>query len=227
MGGLGPSAIALFLVARDDGWQGVKELLGRAFRFRLGYWYVPTILLIPILVIVAHALNAMLGGAWPTTELLARPWLIPALFVVFLVLQAGEEFGWRGYALDHLQKRWNALISSLIVGCCWALWHVPMFFIDGFGLSRSRISFPRFAITLITVSILITWIHNNSAASLVPAFVCHAMINLSAEVLPLHSAGAEATGPGAWTCLNILSIACSLVVLRVWGTTTMIRIKAV
>ena len=42
-----------------------------------------------------------------------------------------EEIGWRGYALERLQTRWNALTSSLIVGLVWALWHLPLFMMVG------------------------------------------------------------------------------------------------
>ena len=226
LGGVGPSAIAIFLVAKDGGWRNVKELLGRAFRLRLGYWYIPTLLLVPLAVIIAHQLNVLMGGAWPNTALLSKPWLVPALFAVFFVMQVGEEYGWRGYALIQLQRRSSAFISSLIVGSCWAVWHVPMYFIDGFGLSESRAPFAQFAITLITISILITWMQNNSTGSLVPAFVCHALINLAGEVLPLYEFGDRVNGPGAWTFTNLILIGCVVAVLWIWGTRTMVRARA-
>lgn len=36
-----------------------------------------------------------------------------------------EELGWRGIALPALQKCYSALISSLILGLAWGIWHLP------------------------------------------------------------------------------------------------------
>ncbi len=57
IGGLGPSLAAVILVARDRGWSGVRRLLGRVFRVRIGLWYLPTFLIVPVVVVVAHLLN--------------------------------------------------------------------------------------------------------------------------------------------------------------------------
>ena len=43
-----------------------------------------------------------------------------------------EEIGWRGYLLDRLQERWNALTASLVLGLvCWT-WHLPLFVLPGY-----------------------------------------------------------------------------------------------
>jgi CAAX protease family protein len=223
LGGIGPSAASIILVARDSGWKGVRKLLGRAFHFRLGRWYVPMFVIVPAAVVFAHILNKLSGASIPSSGALSNPVMIPVLFAVFLVLQAGEEYGWRGYGLQRLQDSRSALSSSLILGGIWVLWHVPMFFIEGFGLNSSQVPFGQYAVTLICASILITWLQNNVGGSLVPAFVIHALINLSGEVLPLHTSDGLETGPGAWTYANILLVVWAIVVIRVWGPRTMVR----
>ncbi len=32
---------------------------------------------------------------------------------------------WRGFALPRLQSKHNALVSTVILGILWALWHIP------------------------------------------------------------------------------------------------------
>jgi hypothetical protein len=74
------------------------------------------------------------------------------------------------------------------------------------------------------MSVLMAWLQNNSRGSLVPAFVCHAFINLSGEVLPLHAAGEGWLGAAtAWTFANLILIGCVVVVLTIYGTRTMTR----
>ena len=57
--------------------------------------------------------------------------MIIPLYLIFVVMQFGEEFGWRGYALPRLLRKRSALISSLVVGSLWAVWHIPMFITSG------------------------------------------------------------------------------------------------
>lgn len=94
-------------------------------------WY-GVVLLGPILLMLAAlALEVVaLSGQPPSLGPLigALPVLvIVALYMVFFVA-LGEEVGWRGYDLPALQARYGALVSSVILGVLWALWHLPVFF---------------------------------------------------------------------------------------------------
>lgn len=217
--GLGPSLAAIILIIKFEGKSGLKKIWARVFDFRLGSWYWPLFLILPAVIILAHLLNVLFfKGSFPATGLLKEPWWIPVLFLVFLVMQFSEELGWRGYALDLLQKRWNALVSSVILGFFWAGWHLPMFLTSGFTQHDYHLPFLQFAITLILCSILITWIQNNTHSSLLPAFVFHALINLSGEVLPLFEKNPAGQGSNtAWIISNTLLFIIVITVIYFWG----------
>src|SRR5210317_730423 len=41
-----------------------------------------------------------------------------------------EEFGWRGYVVEHLRNKYSALTAAIIAGLLWGGWHAPLFFAD-------------------------------------------------------------------------------------------------
>jgi hypothetical protein len=217
LGSIGPSLAAFVLVMKDGGRKASLDLVRRALRWRIGVWYVPAIVLVPASAVIGHLVNEALGGTFPVRDIHATPWMIVPLFLVFIVFQAGEEFGWRGYALDRLQARSNATVASLVVGIAWALWHLPMFVVTGFPQHDASVPYGHFAVTLVTVSVLMTWMQNGAFGSLVPAFLCHASINLTGEVLPLWSQrGGGQTDATAWVVANGMLIIFAAVVVR-WG----------
>jgi hypothetical protein len=106
------------------------------FRRISGCWYAVIILYTPVKSGLAALIDILLGGEGIAPEVLARfaeqPLLIVPTIIFWLLFgPVPEEPGWRGYALDGLQARRNALSASLIVGVVWSLWHLPLFFIEG------------------------------------------------------------------------------------------------
>jgi uncharacterized protein len=225
--GIGPSLSAIILVIKLYGKEGLTKLFMRVLKIKLGYWYFPVLLMFPTILVAAHLINSLFFNTpLPKTGLLKEPWWIPVLFVIFFVLQFSEELGWRGYALDRFQNKWNALYSSLLLGIIWAIWHLPMFLSNGFGQHDNHLPFIQFLITLVLVSVLITWFQNNTNYSLIPAFVIHAFINLSGEVLPLIEKGTGKQGNyKVWIILNILLFISVVVIVFFYGYKNLVRKK--
>lgn len=88
-----------------------------------------------------------------------------------------EELGWRGFALPRLQARYNALLSSLILGIIWCCWHLPLFFIS--GSSQMGIPFPIYMVLVITITIYLTWLYNYTGGSLIITILGHFARNLT------------------------------------------------
>jgi membrane protease YdiL (CAAX protease family) len=130
----GPLVTAFLLTYLDEGVRGLKILLKRGvyYRFRK-IWYIPIFFLFPAMTGGALLLAVLSGETLPELSALSNPFIIAVIFVYIFFLGGPfqEEWGWRGYALNRLQARWNTLVSSLILGVLWGAWHLPLFFIEG------------------------------------------------------------------------------------------------
>jgi membrane protease YdiL (CAAX protease family) len=130
---------------------------------------------------------------------------------VFIYGPIPEELGWRGYALSRLQARWNALVSSLILGAIWALWHLPLFFIKDTLFYRHGAWSPwfwQFMTTVIPLSIIFTWIFNNTRRSTLAAILFHFMTNVTPELANV-TAGTNFYATLLWICAAIAVVALS------------------
>lgn len=72
----------------------------------------------------------------------------------------GEELGWRGFALNELQKKHSPLKSALIIGFWWGLWHLPIMLTSGLtGISLIKY-IVCFMISIVSLSIVMTVFYN-------------------------------------------------------------------
>jgi membrane protease YdiL (CAAX protease family) len=174
----------------------------------------------PIITGGALLLAILSGEALPGLSVLSNPFLIAASFVYIFFLGGPfqEEWGWRGYVLDRLQARWNALSSSLILGVLWGAWHFPLFFIE--GTIQSQTPILGFMILILCGTILFTWLYNNTGGSILAVMLFHTMNNLSFFIFPTL----ETTLRGLY--LLILNIAIAVAVLIIYGPKTLVREKA-
>jgi membrane protease YdiL (CAAX protease family) len=100
-----------------------------------------------------------------------------SLLVIIALLVVGEELGWRGFALPHLQARYNGLVASLILGVLWAGWHLANATIP--GLQYYLYGFPAFLFFVVAQTVLFTWLFNHTYGSVLFAWIFHAWINIS------------------------------------------------
>jgi len=160
---------------------------------RIGVRWLAVILLVPLAVTaIGGVVDLLLGGVGPAwgegvTQFGVNPLaILPALFFATLppIL---EELGWRGYALDRLQLRWSALTASLILGVVWSVWHVPLFFVEGSfqhdAVGFGTTGFWLFTAGIVALSVVFTWIYNNTDHSVLGIVVLHGWVNFTAEVV--------------------------------------------
>ena len=89
----------------------------------------------------------------------------------------GEETGWRGFALPHLQKNRSATSATLILAMLWATWHLPAFFFCDTYVELGIFGFPMFAFMMIFSTMVFTWLYNSTRGSVFIVIVFHAVFN--------------------------------------------------
>jgi membrane protease YdiL (CAAX protease family) len=193
LAGLGPMVVALGVMVWTQDAQARREYWLRLIdpgRIHFG-WYAVILLTVPLLTGLAVFLDHIFGGGGALLEarFQANLWgLLPlAVFTLFFG-PLPEEMGWRGYALDRLQERYNAFTSSLVLGIIWALWHLPLFFISGTYQHRLGVGTTGFWIFMLTIplqAIFFTWIFNHNHRSTLSAVLFHFAINYVGELFDL------------------------------------------
>ena len=167
----GPTAAAIIVTASADGRAGVRALLGRLAIWRVGLrWYVVALGLPALLSLGVVGLSLALGAPAAVQFNELSP-----LAVILFMLVIGEEIGWRGYALPRLQARYGALSASLILGSLWAGWHLSNLFIP--GLEFYGYGFAAFALYVVAMTVLFTWLANQTRGSVLLAWLFHGAIN--------------------------------------------------
>ena len=117
-----PITAAIILTRKADKKNGVKLLLSRVVdynKIKNPIWYLPTFLLIPILMLPAYAIMKWLNIPIPKQNVHLIDTII--LFVLFFIGAICEEVGWTGYVTDPLQSRYGAFNAALIIGTIWAV----------------------------------------------------------------------------------------------------------
>jgi len=174
---ISPTLAAFIVTAMTEGRSGVKTLWGRFWNRNLSLkWLLVALLFIPTVRLVANLIYRTLDGqAYPFFHYSDIGAALVAFLIAFGKSGLTEEFGWRGYALPRLQARWNALTSSLIIGTLVTLWHVPAMLLS-IGRLYQR-NFWEYLGWMFMVSIIYTWIFNNTHGNILATVVFHAMVN--------------------------------------------------
>jgi len=177
LGTYSPTVAAVMMTRILEGKQGVKKLWAKFLVWRVGFrWYLFAFLIAPIAILAAMAIYSLQGGSLGSFD--PSQWFMVLLGPVFaLPLFLGEELGWRGYALPRLQRKYSALWSSVIVGVLWTFWHTPAFWAsEGTVISGQPVTLFAvgwYLIFMIGLSILHTFIYNNTKGSVLLAVLFH------------------------------------------------------
>lgn len=186
---VGPTLAAFLVTAVTQGKPGVLHLLRRYVQWRVGIrWYL--FVFFGYIVLNLLAASLFLGVApflaffqnWP---LLFTSYL-PAILVFPGIITWGEEPGWRGFALPRLEQKYGPLVGSLILGFLHGVWHLPIFLIAFFfgPFEPSHLlSFATNTLAIMMITLIWTWVFNNTKGSILMAVFNHAAFNATGTLI--------------------------------------------
>jgi membrane protease YdiL (CAAX protease family) len=171
---LGPMAAAFIVTAVSYGRPGLREWGSRIIRWRVGWqWYAVAAILPLAVIATVVSLNLAFGAPAASLDNL-EPWhsflLVFALrMVVPIFAPLGEEPGWRGFALPHLQTDRSPLQATLVLGLLVAIWHVPLMFIPAEKFHATML------ISTVAVTFFYTWLFCHTRGSVLLTILAHAV----------------------------------------------------
>jgi uncharacterized protein len=182
----GPFLAAYIMISITEGKDGILRFRKRFRQTRATWpWYLFILLGIPALIVLGIILQpGLLTGFKGLSPLLLGSYLFYFVAVSFGGGPLGEEPGWRGFALPHMQKRYGPLWGTLFLGILWTGWHLPDFLSPsaqgggpGTGFTTFFTNFPIFMLAVISLAIVFTWLFNRTQGSIFLAIIAHASIN--------------------------------------------------
>lgn len=156
LGGWAPTIASFFAQKKNNKVANFKEWLRNIFDFKHNIFSYFMVIALAILFILPQCLISGYENGVP----------LYAIFVLIPIMILGgglEEEGWRHILQPELEKKYNFVISTLIISVVWWLWHLPLFYIQGvnqygksflvFGINVLGLTFALASIKKITNSV--------------------------------------------------------------------------
>lgn len=113
---------------------------------------------------------------------------VSALMTILLAAVI-EEVGWRGYGEDSVAFNFSWFTESIIFGFVWALWHLPLFWIQGtyhYELRELGIFYVlNFLISVNPMGFLTTWVYVKNNRSMLACIIFHLFVNTMQEKIAM------------------------------------------
>jgi len=213
----GPSIAAFALAFKLGGWNKIKSLWKRGWDFSFEKKWLAVVFLVPVISagLTILAINLLGGEILWEYQPLPIVMAAPIFLIMFLTQALPEEYGWRGFALDRLQSRWNALTASLVLGFLWGLWHLPLHFMT--GTTQEIIPVAEFILKQMVGAIFYTWIYNNTNRNLFLMILLHAVWNVFGGLVPYWI-----TSSGRWVNFGV-EVFLAAIIVAVFGVKRLVR----
>lgn len=181
IGGFVPSILGIILTACFNGRTGVRQLFRESMNIRVERKWIALIIFVSLCYGLSWIMiHRLLGGTFNYLQFFLQ---LPLALPLIVLGPLSEEYGWRGFALRRLLNHYSATSASLLVGVCWALWHLPLFYIVGSSQFEFSIPFLPFGIMVIGSSFAYTYVYLKTQCNLFSAILFHWVFTYVATVV--------------------------------------------
>jgi membrane protease YdiL (CAAX protease family) len=197
LGLVSPFATALGLIFTSGNKTLIDTFFNKLLNLRLiKLKTIPAIILIPPASIIIAIFVSLLFGFSSEQFTVAKSYSfniggLSTLLLLFLAASF-EELGWRGYAIESLNVKFNYFNATAIFAVLWSLWHLPLLFIphtyQNYVLQLNIWYAVNFMLSIIPLAFIISWICKLNSGSILAAIFLHFMINFSQEFFMVHPA---------------------------------------
>ncbi|HBG64903.1 MAG TPA: CPBP family intramembrane metalloprotease domain-containing protein [Treponema sp.] len=109
--------------------------------------------------------------------------------LTILLASTIEELGWRGYGEDAVGAYNSWFKESVIFGCVWACWHIPLFWVPGSyqqGLTElGALYVLNFFVSAVPLNFIQTWVYVKNKRSMLATIIFHLFINTMQEKIAM------------------------------------------
>jgi membrane protease YdiL (CAAX protease family) len=189
-----PFATALWMILGSKSTELKKTFVNRLFNLRLikPVSLIPISTIMPATIVISTLISLLFGQSITQLQFSEgfsfSVGFVPVLIVLILAASF-EELGWRSYAMDSLNAKFNYFTATLIFGMLWAGWHFPLFFINGYyqnEIVRMNVVFGiNFMVSVVPMAFIISWICKLNRGSILAAIIFHFFINICQEALQI------------------------------------------
>jgi membrane protease YdiL (CAAX protease family) len=193
IGLFGPFTIAMILILPDKEMR--QELFSAIFHFRRirPSFLILTFALFPVSILAAQAISLLFGHSASQFRFVENMSFTAGIFPAWFMLVIApilEEFGWHTYGIHCLRNRFNLLLTCIIFGIIWGIWHMPLSFIKGYYqnvlVETGVIYSINFLVSLIPYLIIGNWIYYKTNRNMLLVIVFHLLAGFSNETFQTH-----------------------------------------
>ena len=195
----GPCIAGIVLTRVVYGRAGLRDLVSRLLRWRVGVrWYTAALLLAPLVITVVLLTLSRISPEFLPRHFTSddKGFLLQFSFTAGLMVGIFEELGWTGFVVHTmLKRRCDILSTGLIVGLLFGAWNLPMVFLmsgtpSGAGGLSLAIFVPATLFSwLQTYWVLLVWVYDLSGSLLLALLMYASLIAFWTMLTPLALSG--------------------------------------